>query len=73
MRANTEYMTADMLKMAYVQSRVSDNALVQSEAGLRNRTTLPNASASEMLKTLETAFGDPDHDQTAQAKYCALR
>lgn len=71
MTANKRVILTELLKKAYVPSRVSGNALGQLEPRHLN-STRPLATANEMLDTLTSAFADPDRKQTARTRYQTL-
>ena len=73
MRANAIFMPTEELRMAFVTSLLTDDALAQLEPRLLDGSTKPFANAAEMLQTLESAFGDPNRKQKAHERYIALR
>ena len=73
MTANEKIMPTEIFKKAYVQSRVSGNALTQLEPQLCENNPRPFATANKMLDTLTSTFSDPNQKQTAHTKYWILR
>ena len=73
MTANKKMMPTKILKKAYVQSRVSSNALTQLKPRLHESNSRPFAMAHKMLDKLISAFGDLNRKQTAHTKYRTLQ
>lgn len=51
-------MPSEALKMSYVHSRISEYALAQLSARLREDTALPFTTTKEIPENLDAAFGD---------------
>lgn len=69
MVANKRMMPTELLKMLYIQSWVSGDALTQFEPRLHENNTCLFTTAIKILDTLTTVFGDPNRKQTARTKY----
>ena len=72
LHANKCYMPTELLKMAYLQSCVADNALAQFSTRLRDNATKPFTTASEIIEVLIAAFGNALHKQEACMEYRSL-
>ena len=69
MTANEKMTPTEILKKAYVQSRMSSNALTQLEPRLHKGNSRLFVMAHKMLDTLTSAFGDLNRKQMARTKY----
>ena len=67
--ANSDHYPSEALRMAYVNSRVDGEAYKHLAARLRIDTQKPFATAEEMFKVLQKAYGDVNRAHTAMNKF----